>query len=197
MITLARFRLLEAALIKRGFGPSIEWTEALRPPENADAFAEAAIYVVCNSGMANTVAQAIFERCMAALQDGGLASDVFGHPGKRAAIDCIWAERAELFAAYLEADDKLAQLQTLPFIGEITALHLAKNLGANVAKPDVHLERLARREGVSSQELCARLAAETGYRAATIDTVLWRACALKVLRSQIYEAHGWDAAFEG
>lgn len=33
-------------------------------------------------------------------------------------------------------------LQKLPYIGPITALHLAKNIGFNTSKPDRHLERL-------------------------------------------------------
>jgi hypothetical protein len=38
-------------------------------------------------------------------------------------------------------------------------------------------------EGCTAQALCERLAAETGYRVATVDTVLWRACANGVLDS--------------
>ena len=60
-------------------------------------------------------------------------------------------------------------------------MHLAKNCGLNLAKPDRHLEKLAARAGVTTQALCDRLAAETGYRAATIDTILWRACATGAL----------------
>lgn len=195
MITLARFRLIEHALRERGFGPTIEWSESLLPPADADAFAEAAIYVICNSGMANTVASTIFERCMTALRSGVPAANVFGHPGKAHAIDAIWRDREPLFAAVSAADDKVEALRALPFIGEVTALHLAKNLGADTAKPDVHMERLARREETTTAELCARLAVQTGYRVATIDTILWRACADKILNSKVHELEGWDAAF--
>jgi hypothetical protein len=195
MITLARFRQLEAALRERGHGPSIDWTEAIAVPEDADDFAERAIYVICNSGMANTVAAVIYTRCLDALRAGGTATSVFRHPGKGPAIDRIWIEREQLFVQFLEAEDPLANLEALPWIGEVTALHLAKNLGADVAKPDVHMERLARAEGTTTAELCARLSRETGYRAATIDTILWRACADRILLSALYEAEGWDAAF--
>lgn len=196
MITLARFRLLEATLRARGYGTQIDWSETILPPHNADLFAEEAIYVICNSGMANPVALSIYNRCLAALQEGGAAKDVFGHPGKAAAIDRIWLEREELFAAYAAAGDKVEELRSLPFIGSITALHLAKNFGVDTAKPDVHLERLARREKTTTEELCARLAAESGYRVATIDTILWRACADRILNSQVYEHEGWHAAFK-
>ena len=194
MITLERLRLLEFAIRERGYGPAIDWTEALVPPDNADQFAEQTIYVICNSGMANTVASLIYERCMTALRNGNSAADVFRHPGKSLAIDAIWRERQHLHAAYLAAKDKVEALRQLPWIGEVTALHLAKNFGADVAKPDVHMERLARAESTTTEALCARLAAESGYRAATIDTILWRACALKVLNSKLYEEAGWEAA---
>lgn len=195
MITLERLELLRSALMARGYGPSIEWTEQIAEAESADAFAERAIYVIANSSMANSVAVLIFDRCMAALRAGRSATEVFGHPGKAPAIDTIWRDRDALFKAYRAADDKVGQLRELPYIGEVTSYHLAKNLGADVAKPDVHLERLARREATTSQALCDRLARESGLRAATIDTILWRACALKVLHSRTYEEHGWDAAF--
>lgn len=195
MITLQRFRLLEAALRERGYGPMIEWSETIEPPVNADAFAEQAIYVICNSGMANAVARLIFARCMEALQSGRNAAEVFGHPGKAVAIDLIWRERQTLFGSYRDAADQLVHLRTLPWIGQVTAHHLAKNLGADLAKPDVHLERLARRDKTTTAQLCARLARQTGYRVATIDSILWRACADRILNSQLYESEGWAAAF--
>ena len=187
--------MLEAAIRARGYGPTIEWTENLSPPVSADEFAEQTIYVICNSGMANTVATVIYDRCMTALRIGGSVTEVFRHPGKSMAIDAIWRERDRHYADYLSADDKVAALRALPWIGDITALHLAKNFGADVAKPDVHMERLARAAATTTEELCARLSSETGYRAATVDTILWRACALKVLNAAKYENEGWDAAY--
>ena len=195
MITLERFKVLEAAIRARGYGPTIDWTEGLSPPDSADEFAEQTIYVICNSGMANTVARVIYDRCMDALRNGDSVTEVFRHPGKSLAIDAIWRERDRHFFEYLSADDKVAALRALPWIGDITALHLAKNFGADVAKPDVHMERLARAEVTTTEELCARLSTETGFRAATVDTILWRACALKVLNSAKYETEGWDAAY--
>lgn len=162
----------------------IAWAENLVPPETAEAFAREAIFVICNSGMRFTVAQQIFDRCCLALQKGQAIADVFRHPGKSAAIQRIWSERAALFAAYRQADDKLAFIADLPWIGGITKFHLAKNFGLDVVKPDVHLVRLAAVYGISPHELCAALSRETGYRVATIDTLLWRACAIGLIDSQ-------------
>ncbi|MGB7371844.1 hypothetical protein [Erythrobacter sp.] len=196
MITLKRFRQLEAILRERGYGPTIDWTESIQPATTAEDFAERAIYVICNSGMANAAANVIYQRCLAALYDGVAVASVFRHPGKAPAIERIWADREQLFAAYSDADDPIAALEALPWIGAVTALHLAKNLGANVAKPDVHMERLARAENTTTAALCERLSRETDYRVATIDTILWRACADRILQSAVYEAEGWRAAFK-
>lgn len=177
MITLAQFRDIEAMVREAGYGASIEWSENVAAPISAEAFAKQAIYVICNSGMRNSVAQPIFERCMIELSVGGSCKAVFGHPKKAAAIDAIWADQTVHFAAYVIAVDPLAALAKLPYIGSITKYHLARNLGDDFAKPDVHLNRLAQAEGVDAQALCARLAAESGYRVGTVDLILWRACA--------------------
>ena len=178
------FARIDRAVRKAGYSAAIEWSENIRPPANADQFAAEAIYVICNSGMANRVAVPIFERCMLALRQGQSAALVFGHPGKASAIDSIWKRRRSLFRKLHEAEDLIEFCGSLPWVGPVTRLHLAKNLGADVAKPDVHLNRLAAPTGESAQGLCDRLASETGYRAATIDLILWRACANGIIHSR-------------
>lgn len=167
----------------------LAWAEGLKPPTYADDFALEAIFVICNSGMKNTVALGIFKRCVGALAHGEPVLEVFKHPGKAAAIETIWRDREQLRAGYLAATDKLAYLETMPWIGSITKYHLAKNFGADLAKPDVHLVRLAEREGCSVQALCERLAGELGLRVASVDTVLWRACANGILNSRTGTIH--------
>lgn len=183
MISLDHFNRLRAGLGKQA-EDDITWSEACTDPVNAEHFALEAIYVICNSGMKNTVARRIYERVRAALREDESASTVFGHKGKAAAIDHIWAHQETLYFDFLMADDKVAYCETLPWIGGITKYHLAKNFGVDVAKPDVHLQRLANRESCTAQALCERLAKETGLRAATVDVVLWRACANGLLDSR-------------
>lgn len=165
----------------------IRWAESIEPPSTPLAFALETIFVICNSGMKNTVARGIYERVTQALREGAPVANVFGHPGKAAAIETIWTARYELYGGYLASTDKLAFLESLPWIGGITKYHLAKNFGLQFAKPDVHLQRLADREGCTAQLLCEQLAAATGFKVATIDTVLWRACANGVLNSRTGE----------
>lgn len=139
MITLKRFRRVEAVLREAGYGAIIDWSETIAKPADAEAFAEAAIYVVCNSGFKNSIAKPICERCMVALRAGLSSATEFRHPGKQRAIDRIWAEREDMFAAYQLEPDKLRYLVTLPWVGPVTRFHLEKNLGGDHAKPDVRL----------------------------------------------------------
>ena len=183
MLTRAEFDEIVSALGDTA-RDDIAWSENLTPPSTPLDFAEEAIFVICNSGMRNTIARKIYDRVIEALESGKSASAVFGHRGKTDAIDHIWSIRAELFAQFRASTDKLAFLESLPWIGKITKYHLAKNFGADVAKPDVHLQRLANLHRTTVQDLCEDLARQTGLRIATIDTVLWRACANGLINSR-------------
>lgn len=178
------FARIDRAVRKKGYAAAIEWSENAKLPTTAAEFAAEAIYVICNSGMSNRAALPIFERCMDALRAGNSAKTVFGHKEKAAAIDEIWRRRRSLFRKLKKADDLIEFSARLPWLGPVTKFHLAKNLGADVAKPDVHLNRLAESEGMTAQELCDRLASQTGYRASTIDLILWRACADGIIHSR-------------
>ena len=71
--------------------------------------------------------------------------------------------------------DPLSELQTLPYIGAITVLHLAKNLGLNVAKPDRHLARVSRYLGfANASDLCAVVGERFDQETKVVDLVLWR-----------------------
>lgn len=192
MIDLATFQTVIGRLTELGFAESdIAWSEKVGPPTDPECFALEAIFVICNSGMQNKTARKIYEKVKAALVAGASSATVFGHEGKTGAIDLIWRDRVKLLTDYLAADDKLKYCQQMPWIGRITSYHLAKNFGADVAKPDVHLQRLADLHRVSCQELCAHLAGQSGYRVATVDTLLWRACAERVLDSRTGQLGPW------
>ena len=186
MITAADFRQIRALLGEQAEA-DIAWAQDLQEPTDPGEFARETIFVICNSGMKNTVARGIYERCIDAITRRRPVREVFGHAGKADAIEKIWRDRYVLLVEYQAATDKLAYLETLPWIGGITKYHLAKNFGADAAKPDVHLQRLADREGCTVQALCERLAGELGLRVASVDTVLWRACATGVLNSRTGE----------
>ena len=184
-MTPDRYMELREMLIIAGYGGEIEWAQTVKPPVDAEEFAAEAIWVVLCSGMKEQVARLIQKRVWATIRGGKpVKGNVLGKSGKATAIDTIWRDRAALFATFRAANDKLAFCKSLPWIGDITKYHLAKNLGVDCAKPDVHLERVAAHYGTTTADLCADLARATGDRIATVDIVIWRACNLGLIKSR-------------
>lgn len=172
------YKRLKQQVLASPYAHDIEWVESVGECPNADAFFLEYAFVVCNSGMKEQIARKIFNRVMEARKGGKSASTVFGHKGKAAAIDLVFSRRQELFDQYKQASDKLAFLESLPWIGGITKYHLAKNFGVDCCKPDRHLVRIALNYSTTPEEMCRRVAAATGDRVATVDMVIWRAANL-------------------
>lgn len=106
------------------------------------------------------------------------AKSVFRNAAKLRAIvsvaETVAATGFEEFKSFVLLDP-LTELQCLPFVGPITALHLAKNLGLDVAKPDRHLVRLASKFGFHDAfQLCTAIGECTGESAKVVDLILWR-----------------------
>lgn len=104
--------------------------------------------------------------------------ELIKHRMKRKAIK-LGFENAESWLKTLQSQqtdiEKLEYLQTLPHIGPVTRYHLAKNLGIDVAKPDVHLVRIANEYGwYDVQEMCEMISKEKGQKVSVVDVVLWR-----------------------
>jgi hypothetical protein len=176
-----QFNEILTAVVGMGYGHDVEWQENLTPCDNSHDFFLETSWVILNSGMKEQIARIIWDRIKNAWHEGKLASDVFGHKGKSAALEFVRENHASLFAAYIESNDKITFLQTIPFIGKITCWHLAKNLGHDVVKPDRHLVRIAATYGRTPDELCEKISKETGYRKCVVDIVLWRAANLKLI----------------
>ena len=172
---LGKFLKLKSTLEHNGYSEEIAQANAIKRCDNPDDFFSEFMWVVLSSGMKNQVARLIEGRIFEAWRVGCATSTAFRHVGKVKAIDYVKENRVEVFTQYLCADDKLEYLKSLPWIGDITKYHLAKNLGTDVVKPDRHLVRIARKYSVSCFELCQRLADLTGLRVAAVDQVLWRA----------------------
>jgi hypothetical protein len=134
---------LKQKLILAGYGHEIEWAENLKPCDNADDFFCEYMWVVLNAGMKNQVARLIQQKIYKAWDDGQGTHSVFGHTGKADAIDHTSLNREHYFRRYLKATDKIEFLKILPWIGDITKYHLAKNLGHDCCKPDRHISRCA------------------------------------------------------
>jgi hypothetical protein len=169
---------LKSAIIGKGYADEIDWQQNLQPCENNSQFSQEAVWVILNSGMKEQIARMISDRIYAALEQKRDISEVFGHKGKVAAIKYVIANSGDLFSGYVLAEDKLAFLRTIPFIGKITCYHLAKNLGHDCIKPDRHLVRIAKRYETTPEEMCEKLSKETGDRKCVVDIVIWRSANL-------------------
>lgn len=200
---LEHYREVRQVIIERGHADDIAWAEGITPPKDAADMACELIFVICNSGMQHRVARRIYERVVGTLAESLPVSGAFGHKGKVAAIEHIWANAYRLYDDLLLAqtadgpegyEQQLAWALSLPWIGKITGWHVIKNFGADVAKPDVWMQRLSAATGEEPQALCRRLSHESGDRVATVDTVLWRAMANGWLRPDIINGgYGFDA----
>lgn len=160
---------------------AMERVKTKSPPTDGTDFALRVSYVILNSGMRWTVAKDIWNRMRPSLMETGEVGATFGHPGKAKSINLVMSKRTEFFEgfrlAWEEGAEKVIDFcGALPHIGEITKYHLAKNLGVDVAKPDVWLERVASESSETVQDLCGRLSKQSGDSVSTVDYVIWKTC---------------------
>lgn len=180
-------------VIDSGYAWEIDLQEEILETSVSEAeFLQELAWVILSSGFRESVLRRIFPRILDALGapenfDTLLARRrtyrkralaVFDHPAK---IDAIFSgaekSRAIGLPSILAQTKEIgpSYLTFLPFIGPVTAFHLAKNIGFDVVKPDRHLERMSSRFGFDSPvAMCRVIHQYTGERIAIIDTVLWR-----------------------
>jgi hypothetical protein len=179
-------------LIEAGLGPEIEWQQS-RDPVTVDepTFLAEAAWVIYNSGFREAIVRRKFDFISLCFCDW--ASKEIVEAGSKcvdAAMLAIANRRkheavlavarriaATGYRAFYDGllENPIAELQRLPFIGPVTAVHLAKNLGFDVAKPDRHLVRLHKALGFPDvAKMCAHLATVTGDPVRVVDLVLWR-----------------------
>lgn len=172
------FYKLRDRVVDAGYGDELAWQNEVAEPDNADEFLWQYVWVVISSGMKNQVARVIEQRIVEAYNEGRSIGSAFRHGGKVKAIEYMIRNHDDVFEGYLNADDRLAFLRLLPYIGDITKYHLAKNLGEDVVKPDRHMVRIAKGYGKTPDELCRELSQKTGYRVGSVDLIIWRAANL-------------------
>ena len=167
-----------------------------------DEFAGNCAYVILAGGFSQKTAKKIHANIMQIIQKDGACFDdlikIFNNKNKINAICKIWERRQEFCNEYYKLqslDDKLRYLQKLPHIGKITANHLARNLGEDVVKYDIWIQRLGvvyvkRPElfnKINNGDLCddikkacdemfVHVCNETNLPRGYIDVVLWKSC---------------------
>lgn len=205
MTTAVALERLASAYVKAktqvlaaGYGVEILWQRNV----SAEALTERSLlrecaWVILSSGMREAVVRLKFpavseaflhwtsageivcyqEKCIAA------ALKVFHHKRKIQAIaQCARIVHETGFHSLREnlESDPISLLQQFPYIGPATSLHVAKNIGFQVAKPDRHLCRLAALSGYQHPaHLCQALADYIGDPISVVDIVLWRFATLR------------------
>ena len=167
-----------------------------------DEFAEQVIYVILAGGFSQKTAKKIHQKIMSNLVNNIFNYNdllmIFNNKNKIKAVCEVWNNRRDFCDSYYslcDLDSKISYLQKLPHIGKITANHLARNLGENVVKYDIWIQRLgalyagevALQEKIDNKKLSPEikkscddmffyLVKETGLPRGYIDVVLWKAC---------------------
>ena len=163
-------------LITNGYKKEIDWCQNIPPFEqqNKLTFFQEYCWVVINSGMKNKIAEKIFDNFW---NNGKNNFDfnMVGHPQKQKAIKEVYKRLDFHFEHLKSSKNKLKYLKSLPFIGDITKYHLARNLGLDYAKPDRHLVRIADAFGYNNvQTFCKGISDLSGDKIGVVDIVFWR-----------------------
>jgi hypothetical protein len=180
-------------VIKAGYADEIDWQEEIRFNDlDEPTFLRESAWVVLSAGFRETIVRRRFIEVSRAFFNWSSAELImtkreacrfnalvaFGNHRKIDAILRIIERIA------LEGIDKIRQeiasrgiefIRELPFMGPVTALHLAKNLGMVLVKPDRHLTRFAGKTGYKTAEgMCRTIAEVVGDSLSVIDIVIWR-----------------------
>ena len=168
-------------------------------------FADMCAYVILAGGFSQKTAKKIHEKIVNVLHKNGADYDtlisLFHNKNKINAICKIWNDKDALCREYYGIDDldkKINYLSKLPHIGKITANHLARNLGENVVKYDIWIQRLGvtfvnKKLDIDNGKLnpeiknaCDKmfehLRAETNLPIGYIDVVLWKGAQLGLIK---------------
>ena len=168
-------------------------------------FADMCAYVILAGGFSQKTAKKIHAQITDYLHNNGADFNslfaMFHNKNKINAVCEIWNNKNALCAAYYgidDMDDKLNFLSQLPHIGKITANHLARNLGLNVVKYDIWIQRLGSVYSGKSlkidngklspetkkvcDEMFSHLAHVTGLPIGYIDVVLWKSCQIGLIK---------------
>lgn len=180
-------------VIEAGFAKEIDWQEEVTNTDfDESTFLREAAWVVLSVGFRETIVRRRFGEVSRAFLHWSSADLImterescranallaFGNHRKinailkiveRVAADGIDMIQKEIGSRGIEF------IQELPFMGPITACHLAKNLGVALVKPDRHLTRFAVKTGYKSAErMCSTIAEIVGDSLSVIDIVIWR-----------------------
>lgn len=165
-----------------------------------DEFAWHCIYVILAGGFSQKTAKKIHKTIINSITTNDANFDllikIFNNKNKINAICKIWQNREQFCNEYYkctDTDSRVKYLQKLPHIGKITSNHLARNLGEDLVKYDIWIQRLGVAYSgnkdlynrIDNGNLCdeiknacddmfTHLVNETNLPRGYIDVVLWK-----------------------
>lgn len=190
---LTLYQFAKDVVLESKYREELDWQDSLDVSQisESDFLREYAWVVLC-SGFKESIVRSKFEYISMCFCDWSsskeiveksevcckCAADAIGNHKKLAAIIDTAKEITYVgFDDFIEhiKSDPVPNLQKLSFIGKVTAYHLAKNIGIDVAKPDRHLVRIAKAydEG-DVHSLCKKISDFSGDSIAMVDLILWR-----------------------
>jgi len=197
-ILIDRYLDAKDYVINAGYSGELDWqAERSFSRLNESEFLQEIAWVILSSGFKESVVRKVFPSVSASFFYWEKASmitlqldnckknalEVFGNKRKIEAIGhAVEKVSRDGFTNVkrLTQVDKLDYLTKFPYVGPVTGLHLLKNIGISVAKPDRHLVRIAESTGFDSVEnLCSEIERYVGDNVAEIDLVLWRYATLR------------------
>ena len=174
---------------------------------NSNEFACECIYVILAGGFSQKTAKKIHLKIINVLYNSketkfdnlyNILIKLFNNKNKISAVVKIWLNREDITENYYRKkslEERLLFLSKLPHIGRITVNHLARNLGENIVKYDIWIQRLGvlYSKNVSlydrinngkldndiksvCDDMFLFMEKETNLPRGYIDVVLWKAC---------------------
>jgi hypothetical protein len=193
MYLTAKERVIEA-----GFADEIDWQEGVSLDDlDEPTFLRESAWVVLSAGFRETVLRHRFGQISRAFLYWDSADLIIAQRETCRTNALVAFGNQRKINAVLEIVERVAGtgidtirrqiisrstefLEELPFIGPVTACHLAKNLGMPMVKSDRHLRRLATKTGYESAGRMCRVISElVGDSLSVIDVVLWRCATIK------------------
>ena len=180
-------------VIERGYAGEIDWQEDAKSAGFSEStFLSETAWVILSSGFRESILRRCFGEFSAAFFYWASARKIVTSSDscREQSLEVFGNERkvdAILRIAQVVADEGIDTirsavnkqgptfLQQFPFLGPVTSIHLAKNLGVPLVKPDRHLVRFAEATGYNSpNEMCQTIADVVGESLSVIDIVIWR-----------------------
>lgn len=200
-LQIADFYLrVKEQLIHDGYAPEIDWQYDVCFERICERqFLMEGAWVILASGFRESILRQKFPAISCAFLDWDISRIVrctdscvsnalrtFAHSGKIRAIATLAEKVHQIGLQSIKSGINslgYSYLQQFPYIGPITAIHLGKNLGLRLVKPDRHLVRVAFELGFKCpQKMCEEIADIVGDPLEVIDIVLWRYSAIQVGR---------------